>query len=188
MVVRDAVGRIPLTQQNNTARKGFTFIEIMAVMAIIALVAAVIIPRLRRRPLAVRKELLRNLNALTRTGQLNAIMTGRPHRILFDFEKRVIVLESTDGKRDSQGSLRFEPVSVPYTKTTVEFPLFAEMQRFFVGDIDMLARPDIAFTSAWFYVAPSGLAQQVKLDVLDTEKDNPFSLVINPFTARFRLG
>ena len=177
-------------QQRNKrrARAGFTFIEMMAVMAIIALVAAVIIPRLRRRPLSARKELLRNLNALTRTGQLNAIMTGRPHRVFFDLAKRVISLERAEEKRDRQGAMRFEPVSIPYTKTAVDFPLFAEMQRFFVGGTDMLARPDIEFTSVWFYVAPSGLAQEVKLDVLDTEKDNPFSLVINPFTARFRLG
>jgi len=67
-------------------RHGFTLIEILAVVAILALVATFIAPNLgvlRQRRLRAEAQ---DLVALLELARQRTIVTGQPHRILFDLE------------------------------------------------------------------------------------------------------
>lgn len=167
-------------------RKAFTLIEVLIALALLALLSAIIIPRLRRRSVPVEQELMRRLNELTRFGQLDALMTGMLHRIRFDFKSSRVILEQASKKRDSQGHIQFEPVNITYSTTTFSIPQALEIEKFFIKGKNMLTSGEgIKTTGVWFYLVPEGMAQEVTINLRNTQNQQPTSLVINPFTAQF---
>lgn len=172
---------------HNHKASGFTLLEVIVAITIMGIVAAIVIPQLRKSPVSTRMVALSAINTMTNMAHSNAMMTGVIHRVSFDIKRRIIEIEKSTGTRGVDGNLIFKTVDIPYAKTTVDFPRYFEIQRFFVAGRDQLARYDIEVTAVWFYLVPEGLAQEVRIDAIDLETDSRFSLVLNPFTARFAL-
>jgi prepilin-type N-terminal cleavage/methylation domain-containing protein len=78
-------------------RRGFTLIEILAVVAILALAALLVTPNLN----ALRERRLRSsadrLAAELELARQRAVVTGIPHRVLFDIESGVYRIEWLGG-------------------------------------------------------------------------------------------
>lgn len=167
-------------------RRGFTLIEILVALALLALLSAIVIPRLRKRSIPAEQEFTRRLNDLTRLGQLEALMTSALHRIRFDLKNGRVMLEQASKKRDSQGHLQFEPVRITYNTTAFALPEPLEIEKFFVKGKNLLTGGEgIRTTGAWFYLVPEGLAQEVTINLRNTQNQRSTALVINPFTAQF---
>ncbi len=167
-------------------RKGFTLVEVLVALVLLALLAAIVIPRLTRRSVPVEQELTRRLNELTRLGQLDALTSGSLHRIHFDLKNSRVLIEKASKKRDSQGHLQFEPVSVSYSTTSFKLPLTLEIEKFFVKGKNLLTGGEgITTTGVWFYLVPEGLAQEVTINIRNTQNQRATALSINPFTAQF---
>lgn len=156
---------------------GFSFIELMVVIAVIAAMAAIIVPRFGGFTIdQQRTAFLEQLNALTVLGWQQALVTGKLHRILFDFKQSTIRLES-----EIQG--KATPATVPGATTVMPFPHTFVLTALSIEGDNVLRAGKRA--TAWYYLVPQGLAQAVEMRMRDEQGEWRASL--NPFTAQFSL-
>lgn len=168
--------------------RGFSLLEVVAVVVLLAIIAAIALPRLIKRRVPLRQQLIQELNHLSRTAQLNAMMTGKLHRIIFDPKKEHIQIEMEAEKRDSQGAIQFNPLKIPYVKTSAPLPKNVDIDRFLIKDKNLIKQGEgVQLTGAWFYIIPEGMAQEVTIGFRDRDTSRTFSYSINPFTAVFSL-
>lgn len=178
-------------KSETNATRAFTLIEMVIALAIIALLAVVAVPTLMQRsPQYERKQFIQKLNSLTQFAWQHAITTGKVHRLLFDMRKRTIVIQESQSKKDVYGKPLFKTVKNSYVRTEYVWPASIMVQSVFIDGKDPLQIFDEAY-ELWFYLVPSGIAQDVILnfnDKNDTLAGRPrqFSVVLNPFTAQFK--
>ena len=176
---------------NGFERNGFTFIEIVIALAIIGLLAAVIVPNLRRRsPKYEREQFVGHLNALTQFAWQSAITTGKLHRIFLHIQQRKITVEQATAEKDMEDVPIFKPVRSTYLKTEYVWPKQLSLRDAYIDGQDILSLFDKAY-EAWFYLIPSGLAQEVILNFEDSKdrlagRPRQLGLVLNPFSAQFK--
>lgn len=178
-------------------KPGFTFFELIIVLAIMAVMATFVVPNFKRLwPGYQKKQFTDYMNALMQITWHNAIVTHKLHKINFDIEKRKVWVEQQSGKElTATGETPFSKMNSPYMKTIYEWPMDTfEFKNFFIGK-----RDEISLTlrgtkgKIWFFVTPDGLAQPVILNILDLkeapqggQKGTEFSLVLNPFSVQFK--
>ncbi len=176
-------------KKNGFARvmsKGFSLLEVVVVIALMAMIATIVVPRLTRRRVALKQQFTEQLNGLTRTAQLSAMMTGTLHRIFFDIKNGRIIIQQEAAQRDSQGHKQFVPLKIPYVTTSLPISKELDIDQFLVkGKKMMQSGEGIQFTGAWFYIVPEGMTQEVTLEVKERDTSKKFSLTVNPFTALF---
>jgi type II secretion system protein H len=179
-----------------TFKSGFSLIEIMVAIVLVGIMAAVIVPNLRpRKAKYEREEFIAKLNALTNLGKHNALMRNKTHRILVDLDKKYIELQAETDKKDEKGEPAFEKAKTGgYINTTFAWPKQMEVKNFYVEGFDEMEQVGGRSTKqVWFFIIPSGLAQTVTINMFDTKdkigggKPRPVSLVLNPFSAQFKV-
>lgn len=165
----------------------------MVAIALIAIMATVVIPNLRpRKPAAERKEFIGKLNALMRVAWYNTLITTKSHRLFFDMGKNIVRLEHETDKKDETGQPAYAAAKNGYMATTIPWPKHLEIKNFYIEGFDEMSRSqDRARATIWFFIVPSGVAQNVIINFLDTQdkvagKSQQFGLVLNPFTAQFK--
>lgn len=178
-------------------KPGFTFIELVVVLAIVAVLAVTILPNFKRLwPGYQRREFVDYMNSLMQITWHNAIVTNKLHKVNFDLEKRKIWVEmQSDLKPNAQGDIPFVAIQSPYMKTTYEW----QDETFDFKNFYIAKRDEISLTlknksgKIWFFITPEGLAQPVILNIIDLkeatqgQRGTEFSLVLNPFLAQFKL-
>src|SRR5262245_41978407 len=83
-----AVGeRSPLGGRAKPSRRGFTLIEILAVVAILALVAAFVAPNFGGMRLRALRAEAKQLSGQLELARQRAIVTGVPHRLWFELDQ-----------------------------------------------------------------------------------------------------
>lgn len=167
----------------NNLSYGFSLIEIVAVIALMAIMATVVIPKLSKRRIQLKKEFLNQLNSLTRTAQLDSILTGKSHRIFFDFQKRIVRIERME-KID--GEDKFKPLDVPYGLNSYPINEKLELEKFTVKGKATGRMGEEKILTAYYVITPEGLAQEVEMEFFDQE--SRFTFVMNPFLARLSYG
>lgn len=75
------------------ARRGFTLLEIVAVVAILALVIALVVPNLALSRQGDLREAARDVAGALELARQRAVMTGKPHRLLIGLEDGSYQLE-----------------------------------------------------------------------------------------------
>lgn len=173
-------------------KQGFGLIEILIALAIIALVGTTIVPRLWRADARqARRDLLAQLNELVGVTQQQAIITGLDHKVEFTFPA-IKILRATD-KKSSEGNIIFEPVTGFALKSDMVLPKHIDIKQFLIDGVDEMTRFVGANTkTVWFFVASSGIAQPVILNMIDKKdgvprgKGRQVSWVLNPFSAQFK--
>lgn len=173
---------------------GFTFIELILVMAILAALLATGINRLRQPLRYERETFVAQLNALLFVGWKTAIRTARLQRISCDFQKRVCAIATaTDDIDLKNGEPQFIPLSSKYGRTSLPIPANIKIEQFFIEGHDEMNRTDGKKSGeTWFYLTPGGLAQAVTINFVDLKdriekKPRPVGLVLNPFSAQFEI-
>lgn len=159
----------------------------MVAIMIIAVVATITIPLFTARsPQRVQQEFVDALNGLTRFAWTSAVTQRKVHRIFFDFDKDFVRVEQQ--KRDE-----FVPVSGAYLTTSYRWPSQAfQFRNFYIGPQDNMQAGQGAAT-VWFFINEQGISQPVVINIYNqvssdsTEDAQPFSLVLNPFLAQFKL-
>ena len=163
--------------------RGFTFIEIMVVLAIIGVMTTIVVPRLFYRSVATPLDTFAvGLNALIQAGVLEAIRTDRLHRVFFDFEKKKVTLEAAQ-KKDADPlstTTQFAPVSS--VATVLNIPEDLDFRHFYIGTVDEMGGARV--TAIHFFIGPDGSVQDVTIEIKDVEQDTTITLMTNPFSGQ----
>lgn len=174
-------------------KTGFTLIEVLVAIVLIGILAAVVVPNLYHRvPSYERKQFIAQLNELMLTAWQNAIITHKIHKVDVDFGKQKIQLFiARDGEKRKK-ELEFEPLTGLALDTSIALPENIEIKNFYIEGFDEMARFAAGTGGAWFFIVPEGLSQEVTINFVDTKdtingKLRPTGLVLNPFTAQFKI-
>jgi len=164
----------------------------MVALAIIALIAAAVVPRFDRGlPLKRRQAFTAELNALLGLGWQQALTTNTIHRVTFDFDKNLFLLQADDkaGLGDNKG---FQEVKGAFIMSSVSLPADYEIKQFFIEGHDEMQRfgGGRGLKSAHFFIVPEGLMQAVIINLIDKNALDEqgravrFGLVINSFSGQ----
>lgn len=176
-------------------KPGFGLLEILIAFAILGALASIAVPNYMSQQASYeRKKFVTSLNALMSELFQQALISEKIERVKFDFKKRSITMEQEDDHYDEDGNKIFKPVLLHYVDAKYRWPETFEFKQFFVKRQDEIAvRGTHGDTDeVWFYVMPSGMAQEVIINILDTQDEavhkdgTEMSLVLNPFTLQFR--
>lgn len=174
-------------------RAGFSLLELLIVIAIAGVMGAALIPLLTSmQPGYGRKQFVSKLNSLVQFGWQQAVITKKVHRVLFDIKNRKASLE-VEAEKSTQAKVVFEPLKQAFMSTAMTWSDSIIIKQLFIEGFDEMKR----FTSGktetvWFYIVPDGMVQAVTINFLDKEqlidgKPKPVGLVLNPFTAQFKV-
>lgn len=159
---------------------------------IVGLLAAIISPNLRRRqPDYERQQFLAHLNALVRFTAQQAAVTGKVHRLFFDFKQNKVSAQIKGEGKNEKGEQLYVPIKGRYVHSSLTWPKNLVVKQFKIEGTDEMAR-DTRPTEFWFFIVPDGLTQDVVINILDVNKayrDKPkqVGLVLNPFAAQFKI-
>lgn len=174
-------------------KNGFTFIELIVAIALIAAMATVVVPNLwRHTPEQERDSFVAKLNSFTGLVWYNALVTGRLHKILIDLNTGRLLAEVQTDQLTSQGDLKFAPMELDYQASELMLDPRFKLREIYINGRNALDGSNDKF---WFYISSDGLAQAVMLNFIDQQSNtsedsnkNIYSLVLNPFSAQFKLS
>jgi len=170
-------------------KPGFGLIEVMFAIALIGIMAAIALPAFSRRQAGYeRKRFVTGFNALLSEAQQVALEKGKLVRVFFNFTTRTITVQTV--KDFYALEKEYESVALIYAENNFIWPESQEIENFFVNGIDEMNQHEVT-TTLWFFIVPSGTAQQVIINIRDMHgtvsvDGKPYSLVINPLTAQCR--
>lgn len=173
---------------------GFSLLELLVVMAIIGILGSIIMPSFERKaPRYEREAFIARFNTLVNYGWQQALITHKVHRITVDVGKKLITLMVDSGEKDRSGEPAFKPIAQAVQETSCPIPEQLFIKQFFIEGTDMMTKFAQSKTaSVWFYIVPDGMVQNVVINLNDTkdlydDKSRPVGLVLNPFSARFKV-
>lgn len=171
---------------------GFTFIELIVAIALIAAMATIVVPNLwRQTPDQERESFVAKLNAFTGLVWYNALVTGKLHKILIDLNAGKLFAEVQTDQITAQGEIKFAPMELDYQASELVLEPRFRLREIYINGRNTMDGSNDKF---WFYISSDGLAQPVTLNFADqqvvpsSENSNIYSLVLNPFSAQFKLS
>lgn len=175
-------------------KHGFGLLEVMIAIAIIGIAMAVVVPNYQgRQPRFQREQFIASLNGLAQFARQSAIIKNKIHKVVFDFSNRAAWIEHVTGEQKPNKELIFERTKSSSARASITWKEQFTFKNFFIEGFDELARFSGRPTEEiWFFVVPEGLTQEVVINFIDTKdrierKPRPIGLVLNPFTAQFRV-
>jgi prepilin-type N-terminal cleavage/methylation domain-containing protein len=164
---------------------GFSFIEIIVAIAIVGVMAAIVIPRLRVRGTSEIDALVNKIAELTQQGYERALVTGKVHRVFFTITtgqpSKAALQVAEDTKPGDE--LKFVPVPAEYNPTSFEWDERLRIVNFYIRGTD----EGSGLKTAWFYILPDGLSQEIVMNIGDEQTPDERGLVLNPFHVKFSV-
>lgn len=178
---------------SETQVSGFSFLELIVVLAIIGILGTMVAPALLSlRSGNDRRVFTSSLQVLTRRAWHEALSSHQLHRIRFDLKKHVVIAERITGAKDRAGEDVWQPLSDEYVPSHFDIPAREQIKGVWVDGTDLLHARGETMTENWFFLFPDGTSQQVTIHIFDsgestesTPGGSRFSLVLNPLTVRF---
>jgi general secretion pathway protein H len=182
--------------------RGFTLIELLIVVMLIAIVSVVVLPQVSSFFKISLNSTVRRLASVVKETYNSAVITGKVHRIVYDFKERsywvesgpaTLLLDTTESKEREQRRKRFakdsdEPPPSNFkleravTRKKVELPRGVNFAEVYSEQSPDPIREGLAYT----HFFPHGLTEQTLIHLQDSS-NHKVSLVINPISGRSRL-
>jgi prepilin-type N-terminal cleavage/methylation domain-containing protein len=170
--------------------RGFSLIEMMAILMIIGLAIAIVAPRLSRRPRASEwTHILDELNNLAQFARQESIAEQVVFRLSFTRGKNknpdIVVVEHQVKNNEKIGMAEFAHASSPYLKTQYSFRDNIRIRGVYLGKKEIFQENSQAFC----YVVPDGLIQDVYIQVVRFEhnKEELVTFKMLSFDGQFEL-
>ena len=177
-----------------SSKQGFTLVELLVVLAIIGVLLAVVAPNFKKLlPRRERQAFIGKINMLTRFAWQRALIERKLHKLVFDIKQSQCWVEAATGVI-KDGEYEFLPIKGAYISSRVPIPSNIQIKQLIVEGFDEMGRYGVGGTTqSWFFIMPDGLTQAVTINFIDTKqlntagKPRQFALVLNPFTAQFKV-
>ncbi len=170
-------------------KSGFSLIELVIVLLIVAIVAIVAIPIMRKPGHVPPKEFVGKLNVLMQAAWQQALLDNRVQRILFDFTRKRITISELAERGKNKDADKFVPITQAYLDTELAIPSGYTFNNFYIEKKDQMHMYSGGSETAYFFLTPGGLTQDVILNITDRVEQEAFvdrfGLVLNPFSAQF---
>lgn len=170
--------------------RGFSLIEMMAVLMLIGLAIGMVASRLSRRPHASEwTHILDELNNLAQFARQESIAEQVVFRLSFTRGKNktpdAVVVEHQIKTNQKTGMAEFAHAPSPYLKTQYSFTENIQIRAMYLGKKEIFQENNQAFC----YVVPDGLIQDVYIQVVRVEdnKEEPVTLKMLSFDGQFKL-
>ena len=158
---------------------GISLIEIVIAIALIAIMAITIIPKFTRRG-DEQTRILSDINLILRVAYINALITGKVHRLLFNLKSSTMFLQKEHDKN-------FVSVYISYMPSKTTWNSAYKIVQFLVkGKDEIITGAGAATSEVWFFIMPDGLAQEVTITFSNEDTGESFSLELNPFSVQMR--
>lgn len=167
-------------------KSGFTFIELIIVIAILGIIAVIVTPVFRT-PGYQREQFVTQVNALMQVAWQNAIVNNKNQKVIFDIEKNTISIEQATDKKTAKDEIVYEPIKSQHFVSTYEWPEEFEIRNFYLGKEDQMqiGVTEVGKKRVWLFVIPNGMAQPIVINIVNNKDDSQFGLVLNPFSVQF---
>lgn len=175
---------------------GFGLLEVVIAIALFAVLGSLVVPNyLRQQAGYDQKKFVTGLNAVMSEVWQRALTSSKIQKVKFDFNARIITVEQQTETKDKDGNSEFEPIVLHYAQNKLSWPETFVFRQFFINREDEMAArgPRGTTNDAWFFVMPSGMSQEVIINVVDTKQSGPdqegkeLGLVLNPFTVQYKV-
>ncbi len=172
----------------NYRERGFSLLELVIVLVIVGIVSIVVVPQFRKPGTIEPKEFVAKLNLLMQAAWQQALFSGNTQKVLFDFDNKKISLFEHTQTGKTKNTEKWEPVTGSALNTEIMLPIHYIFNNFYIEKKDNMLRGELE--DAYFFISPSGLAQEVIINITDQEQEDKkaiqrFGLVLNPFSAQF---
>jgi prepilin-type N-terminal cleavage/methylation domain-containing protein len=172
---------------------GFSFLELMVVLALIGLLGAFVVPNIFKTTQgAVQKEFLSEFETLIKGAVLRSILENTVHQIYIDTVHEFVEIRIYDEQSvETNEHKKFIRLQDKDYTTRVKFLKRFAIQNFFINGIDEVAVGTV-MQDVMFYIMPDGSSQAIIANIADQDtvvemQDNLFSVIINPFYARMSV-
>lgn len=177
-------------KHTSVSQQGFSFLELMVVLALLGLLGAFVVPNLfRSQKNAERKELLYSFETLIKDTVVRSIVEGTTHQIYIDIAHEVIQMRMYNpASPESNPHKKFIPVQDGHYLTEIKFLKKFKINNFFINGVDEVTS-GTAMQDVMFYIMPDGTSQAIIINFIAQDEDSNaqdihFSCLINPFYAR----
>jgi len=175
---------------NASSNRGFTLVEMMAVLALIGILIGMAVPRFSRRsPSSEWRNILEELNNLAQFARQESIAEQVVFRISFRHGKNdapdTVSVEREFKKNPKTGMMEFAQASSLYLKAHYTFADTVRIRAIYRGKQELFREAGQAFC----YVVPEGLVQDVYVQLLRKEgkQDDVATCKMLPFDGKFVL-
>jgi len=161
---------------------GFSLLEIVLVLSLVGVLGVILFYRPGGKSKVLSERFVERINDLVVTARVNAVVTGKPHRVFFDFKKKFFWIEVLADVRVGEVA-KFVKLSIPYVRTVYPIDDSLSLENVDIGDRNSAKSGQERIVDAFFVISPAGLLQEANLCFLND--DFRFCIKSSPFKARF---
>lgn len=187
-MVKKALEGMQVAALMHGKNSGFSLLELLVVMFLIGLMTTFAFQVYKNvKPAYKQEQFVDNVRTLLAIAWQGALATGKIHRLYFDLEKRVMLVEMQTNDPYEEKEV-FGPVARAYDQAQFTWPNSIVFKQFFIQGFDSMYKPGIKTEAIWFYIMPDGMVQEIIMNIEEVTDHSklPLSIVINPFTAQLR--
>lgn len=172
---------------------GFSMIELLVVLMVVVMMFSFGLPRLLTQSVAKqRQEFLAQMQTIIAGGVVQAIESGQPCQIYFDFDAKRIFLKTYDpSKKQDSFHDNFTEVASDFGISEVIIPDYVVIKNFFIAHNPDEVKGGNVLHEVWLYALPDGTCQPAVINIAcqyeNPADDQSVGIKISPFLGKVAL-
>lgn len=185
---------VMIVRKSMPLKAGFALVQILIGLVILGIASSIVMPSFHRQIVRYEQnKLFAEFDGIIAQASLNAIKTGKLHRVKSNLASGIIVVEMQ--KETENGEVIYEKVPSLFSQQDFVLPKSYQVVNFYIDGLDECGQHAAGRTmeDVWFFVYPRGYTQSVIINIInqdDTARNSQGSdigLVLNPFRLQFEV-